>query len=337
MMTASGATLSTTRPSSRVWEHETSRASDLLADALDALRCEGRLLGWLRPAEPWHISFPPSAGWFHLAGRACTAIVDESLTVTLVPGDLLIIPPGHRSRLFSDSGVRPVPVEQFERFFVLDPGKWQPHQATTRPELTCGSFALGGLDRSPLAGCLPAFLRIKGSQGTAAAFVEYALRLMIEATVSTDRCEALIVDRLIRMLLLKAMHEHVASGPDATGWLRAIINPDIGRALLVMHEQPQRPWTVASLAEKALMSRSAFSARFTALVGRPPLEYLFGLRMQRASLMLRSGRRELKEVAACVGYESPSAFGKAFARWSGIAPGSYRHLPEDNGSHTRSG
>ena len=101
-------------------------------------------------------------------------------------------------------------------------------------------------------------------------------------------------------------------------------DPDMGPAVALMHSQPDAPWTVASLAERVAMSRSVFSARFTALVGKPPLQYLSEWRMQKASHLLRTTRDELKEVAAKVGYESPSAFSKAFTRWAGVAPSVYR-------------
>jgi len=107
-------------------------------------------------------------------------------------------------------------------------------------------------------------------------------------------------------------------------WLRALADPRIGRAIRLMHAQPEATWTVGLLARQAAMARSTFSARFVELVGRSPLEYLTDWRMQKACCLLRAAQTELKDVAAQVGYESVAAFSKAFTRWAGMAPGAYR-------------
>mgnify|MGYP003704716441 CR=1 FL=1 len=123
----------------------------------------------------------------------------------------------------------------------------------------------------------------------------------------------------------QAIRAHVAqSGAEAKGWLRALSDPQIGRALALIHERPGDPWTVESLAEAVAMSRSAFAARFSELVEEPPLTYLTRWRMQRASRLLRAGGDTVAAVAAKVGYDAEAAFSKAFKRWMGLAPGAFR-------------
>jgi len=112
--------------------------------------------------------------------------------------------------------------------------------------------------------------------------------------------------------------------PSQTGWLAALNDLQIGAALALVHADPQASWTVASLAAKVAMSRSAFAARFVQLVGEPPLQYVTRWRMQKASGILRDGHASLAEVAARVGYESEAAFSKAFKRAVGSTPGAYR-------------
>jgi len=121
---------------------------------------------------------------------------------------------------------------------------------------------------------------------------------------------------------------HLAQSADgATGWLRAVVDPQIGGALGLMHEKPEERWTVEALASRAAMSRSAFAARFAHLVGEPPLTYLTRWRMQKATRLLRSEHASLGEVASRVGYETEAAFSKVFKRWTGVAPGTYRRAP----------
>jgi AraC-like DNA-binding protein len=95
-------------------------------------------------------------------------------------------------------------------------------------------------------------------------------------------------------------------------------------ALGHLHRDPARPWTVASLAATVGMSRSALAARFTALVGRAPMEYLQHWRMQLAATALCEERRSIAEIALDVGYESEVSFSRAFKREMGMAPGAYR-------------
>jgi AraC-like DNA-binding protein len=104
----------------------------------------------------------------------------------------------------------------------------------------------------------------------------------------------------------------------------ALADPAVGAVLARMHEDPARPWTVATLAAEAGLSRAAFARRFSVLLGEPPIAYLTRWRMTRAQTMLRAGNAPLSAVAREVGYESPFAFAKAFKRFTGQSPGRYR-------------
>jgi len=148
---------------------------------------------------------------------------------------------------------------------------------------------------------------------------------MFLESISRRSSASFVVSRLFRILLLKALQIHVENLPRGTRpWLSALDDPNIGDALRLIHAQPELGWTVSDLAHRVALSRSAFFARFADLVGKPPLEYLTDCRMQKASYLLRTSSADLKEVARQVGYESASAFSKAFSRWSGSAPSLYR-------------
>jgi AraC-like DNA-binding protein len=189
----------------------------------------------------------------------------------------------------------------------------------------CGCLSLEGLERSPLRSALPAVIHIKGEQQHALPYVDHIRCLLDLEVADQEICACSIVNRLIRILFLKALQAHMSELPPVgANWLRALADPCIGPAIRLMHAQPEAAWTVGSLARQVAMARSTFSARFVELVGRPPLEYLTDWRMQKACCLLRTAQSELKEVAARVGYESAAAFSKAFTRWAGMAPGAYR-------------
>ena len=97
-------------------------------------------------------------------------------------------------------------------------------------------------------------------------------------------------------------------------------DPQIGRALSLIHRQPARPWTVAALAGEVAMSRSAFAARFTELVGQPAMSYLTRWRMNLANDWLRQNNTTVGTVAAHLGYQSEAAFSRAFKRINGVPP-----------------
>jgi AraC-like DNA-binding protein len=131
--------------------------------------------------------------------------------------------------------------------------------------------------------------------------------------------------RLADILVIHAVRSWIDAGVDGRdGWLAALRDPQIGRAIVLMHRQPERAWTVATLAAAVNMSRSVFSDRFTALVGAPPLLYLTRWRMHLAARWLREDRTSLGEVATRLGYESEPSFSRAFKRHVGVPPGAVR-------------
>jgi transcriptional regulator GlxA family with amidase domain len=135
-----------------------------------------------------------------------------------------------------------------------------------------------------------------------------------------------VVNRLAEILFIQAVREYLDEDIDAaeSGWLVAARDQQIGRALAMLHAHPQQAWTVGSLARRLAMSRSAFAARFTELVGEPPHHYLTRLRINAAAVRLRSSDDKLNAVASAVGYESVAAFAKSFKRHMGMTPGKYR-------------
>lgn len=143
-----------------------------------------------------------------------------------------------------------------------------------------------------------------------------------EATRDSPGQEA-VLDRLLDLLLVSTLRRHL-SGPAAGGWFAAQSDPAVGTALRLIHEMPQEPWTVASLAARCAMSRAAFARRFTAVVGTPPLTYLTQWRLSLAADLLLEPGATLASVARAVGYGSPYALSAAFTRERGVSPRRHR-------------
>ncbi len=115
------------------------------------------------------------------------------------------------------------------------------------------------------------------------------------------------------MVVIRTLRNWVHIAPArSTGWLGALADVRISRALKAVHDQPFRRWTVSGLAQVAGMSRSSFAERFTALVGDPPLQYQTHWRLTLAKDLLESGNLLVSDVARRIGYDSDAAFSRAF-------------------------
>jgi AraC-like DNA-binding protein len=136
---------------------------------------------------------------------------------------------------------------------------------------------------------------------------------------------ATVIAKLSELLFVEAVSQYVASLPaDRRGWLAGLRDPQIGRALALLHTRPTDAWTAEALALEVGMSRSVFAERFTSLVGHPPMHYLALWRMHLAAQRLRDGHASVAQVAIAVGYESEAAFSRAFKRQFGTSPGGWR-------------
>jgi AraC-like DNA-binding protein len=237
-------------------------------------------------------------------------------------GDLVVFPRGAQHRLLGAPDVAarwvlalPLP-DQKEAAIELS------HGGGGEPALVlCGGAAFDPPDQ-PLVSLLPELMTVGANDGEVVASM---LRLMgLEAADRRPGGET-VIGRLCDILMVHAVREWLATSPEARrGWLGALRDPHIGRALLRMHNEPAEPHTVASLAAAAHMSRGAFAERFARLVGRPPLAYLTDRRMQLATELMRVHGYAPSEVAPLVGYGSVAAFSRAYKRTIGVPPGAAR-------------
>ena len=276
---------------------------DAITDFLSAVRVQGVCYGRIQVASEW---IPRSATGSHAGfglvsyGQVLLHLRDAAEPIQLLNGDFFLLAPG-REYVLSGSG-EGAPTAIIAGRFNFDE-----------------TYSSG-----PLTDFLPPLILIRGGQPHMLALQKTLELLASEVDASTPGAE-LAVRRLADLLLIQALRAHIAdSHGEQTGWLHALSDSHIGVALNSMHKRIEHPWTVASLASEAGMSRSAFAQRFKELMSESPLEYLTRWRMYRGSDLLRESDRKLSDVAQAVGYDSDGAFHKAFKRVLGIAPGEYR-------------
>jgi AraC-like DNA-binding protein len=191
--------------------------------------------------------------------------------------------------------------------------------------VVCGFLAS---DRSMcrlLFDALPRVLIIPMREGPAAKMLQELLRVGVhESAASRPGAESLLA-KLSELMFVEAMRAYVETlPPGGKGWLAGVRDAHIGRALALLHAQPKRDWTVEDLAHEAALSRSALAERFVSLVGEPPMQYLMRWRLSLAATALRSSDRAISQVAEDFGYDSESAFNRAFKREFEVPPAAWR-------------
>lgn len=279
-------------------------------------------------SAPWsnhHRSHPDGFGVQIMVRGGATATTRAGETLRIEEGDVLVLPRGSEHTI-ADAPGRPLgpPCSAGEERAgaVL--------RSPDDPEATHVALALAyemAPGRThPMIASMPDFVHLRGD-AVAQPELTGAIAMLDKELGSElsggDTLVPALLDAIL-MYLLRAMHGHHALNCGFAGWASALADGPIAAALEAIHADPARQWTVASLGEVAGLSRSAFSRRFTDLVGQPPLAYLTSWRLTLAARLLADTDAPLATVARQVGYASEFAFATAFKRDFGQPPGRFR-------------
>lgn len=217
------------------------------------------------------------------------------------------------------------PLHAGDVLFLLPGSPWRVESLRAQSTLIVGAIAFRAGDLALATLNLPSATILRGQDHPESK--DLAMRLASEVVVARGGWQQ-VAECLATSLFITALRAAESSETDhggGKGWLRALVDPEIGNALRLMHHSPEERWTVAGLADQLSISRSAFAERFKRITGRPPLEYLTWWRLQRAAARLRSGEvATMFELARSSGYQSEAAFSKAFRREFGVAPSEVR-------------
>ena len=303
--------------------------ADPLGEALHFLRMDGAFYCRSELSAGWGMTLPAMPGylWFHVvaSGRAWLE-TDQEAPSLLRPGDFALVPHGQGHRLRSDPGA-PVPgILELEREAVSDRYEILRHGGGGSPTtMVCGAVRFDHPAARNLVELLPAAIHMEAADSPQLDWMQSTLRLMAAEAKELRPGGEAVITRLGDILVIQAIRFWIEADPAAqSGWLGALQDRQIGRALTLIHRDPARPWTVASLARELAMSRSAFAARFTELVGEPVMQYITRWRMLVAVEALREDGVTVSELARRLGYRSEAAFARAFKRVVGAPPGALR-------------
>lgn len=303
--------------------------ADPLGSALHALRLTGTFYCRSELSAPWGFSVPPLGGtWMlHAVTRGHARLwVGDGPPLVLGPGDMALVPHGAGHRLGSGQDVRTPDLFGLDREAVSERYEVLRYGGGGAPTgLVCAVVRVDHPAARLFTEHLPPAVVVEAWGPADPGWVQSTLRLMADEAQALRPGGETIVTRLADVLVVYAVRSWIDRDPSArVGWLGALQDPLLGPALASVHREPERDWTVATLADAASMSRSAFAARFTALVGEPPMRYLTRWRMELARAALEADDAPVAHVAERLGYQSETAFSRAFRRHTGSAPGAFR-------------
>jgi AraC-like DNA-binding protein len=327
---------------------------DALSEVLKAVKLDSAFFFNAEFSAPWSFQSPnscklapyinQSAGHvivYHLLieGRAYGRLRDERLEI--LPGDVLIFPHGDPHTVESGASRHAVNGEgELQRIFSQGLKLTRIGGGGEVARFVCGYMVCErSLSQVFLAG-LPAMFKVNIRQDDSGLWLENSIRYSIADPKASGAGAEAVLARLCETLFIETLRRYMTLLPTGqTGWLAGARDPEVGRVLALMHQQPSTSWTIATLAREVGISRAVLAERFRQYLGEPPLAYLTRWRLQLGAQMLSSTSQSVAQIASKVGYDSEPAFNRAFKRTFGNPPARYRKetRPKPNRSKTAHG
>lgn len=286
---------------------------------------------------------------FHVVVEGGCWVTSGSLPpLRLEAGDVVVFPRGDQHVMASAVELAPVPIDRiYTPSGTGDVTTLRYGGSGGVSRFLCG-YLHAGQQFDPLLSCLPAVLCVRvrddglvletlGADGHQTHRIDHpqqawwlaSLRYLIVETETPGPGNRAVLARLAEALFVEILRWHLQHGaPSHGGWLAGLHDPQLARALTLLHGAPERPWTVATLAREAATSRAALAKRFVELIGQSPIQYLASWRMHLARHLLGETTLGIGAIAGRVGYESEAAFNRAFRRLVGTPPATWRHASQ---------
>jgi len=297
---------------------------DPLSDVLSLLKPRSLISRGFALAKDTSIQWPEHQGikcYAILSGQCWLSVEGICEAVLLTAGDCFLLPRGLPFCLTTDLSLTPVDFRTFLSSRMTDTAVSD--NKSEGNHFVGGHFLLTGDHADILLKSLPPIVHIQKESDKEA--MRWSLERIKEELRDPQPGGSLIAEQLAYMMLIQALRLHLANGVQGgVGWLFALADKQMGAALGCLHDDPGHQWTLKKMAERVGMSRSIFAQRFKATVGTSPMEYLTRWRMLLAGHRLTSSDDPISEIALSLGYESESAFSKAFRRVMLRSPRQYR-------------
>ena len=314
---------------------------DVLSEVLKAVKLDGALFYNAEFSAPWCLCSPASptlapylsAGSrhviiFHLLteGHGYAQVEGDDRPLPLNAGDILIVPHGDPHAMRNGPLIKPVDhAEEIRR--ILSQGL-KVSRMGGGGEIT--KFICGYMTCEPqlsriFLGGLPPMLKVHIRDDASGQWLENSIRYSVDNADASGAGGEAVLAKLSEVLFIETLRRYIALLPrEQTGWLAGVRDPEVGKALALLHRQPSHPWTIAALAIEVGISRSVLAERFRRYLSETPMAYLTRWRLQLGAQMLTSTSSGVAQIAGEVGYESEASFNRAFKREFSLPPARFR-------------
>lgn len=293
-------------------------------EVLGGMRVGRSLYARFELRAPWGVRFSAwQEAWLVVVGRGHCWLRWEGRKkpIRIEEGGCLIIKPGV---LFSLGDAPEGKVIACQSLPTPDGYRVDYGGSGAETQLLASRFSFDAVAAEPLLAPMPPLVHVPLGHAHAE-LLQATLALIGNESAHDGLGASVVIERLTDVLFVQVMRGLFANDCSyAPGWITALADRRVKKAIHAVHEDLVRPWTVAEMAREAGGSRSSFAAAFTAAVGTPPLEYVTSWRIYRAKMLLSSSDESLAEIAVQVGYDSDTALSRAFKRHVGVAPGAFR-------------
>ncbi|MDT4801953.1 IS5 family transposase IS4811 [compost metagenome] len=243
----------------------------------------------------------------------------------LVAGDAVIFPQGHAHRMTSQPGLPPATGARLDAVLARRPRQLAYGGGGPITRLVCGYLACDTRLAELLLAGLPPVVRVNVRGSSAGAWLEASVRYALAEARSPRPGGEGVLAKLAEVLFIEVLRLYMNEQAEGrTGWLAGLGDRIVGTALSALHRSPAQAWTLEELARTAGTSRSVLAERFQQLVGSSPMQYLTQWRMLLAANLLSRSNAPLARIAEDVGYQTDTAFSRAFRREFGAPPAAWR-------------
>jgi AraC-like DNA-binding protein len=297
---------------------------DALSTILEATRLRSVVYSKFPLAAPWGLDViqDENSQFWRLVSGSCTVGSPDGRIIAMEEGDLVFVPHGSAHWIADKAASLRMPSPEFVKARRAGNPVFNSNGAITT--LIAGHFEFDYQPLHPFLKDLPPIIHIRQYVTENQLLLKQVTQLMLDELNNERPGSSVMLKCLSEIMFINIIRAYLEQAAPQLGFLSALNDPRISKALKLMQDSPQNNWTLGSLASEIGMSRSVFFNQFKKLVHETPLGYLTNWRIRQAQKLLTTDNRNISEIAANVGYQSEAAFNRVFKAKTGQTPAVYR-------------
>lgn len=297
---------------------------DVLSSILEVIKLECIVCDKHVLKGPWGLDIVQqgTAQFWRLITGSCTVGLYDGQTIAMEQGDIIFVPHGASHWVADSTSSRRITIDEYVKAYTAGTPFF--NESGEETILAAGYFRFEEQQEHPFLNDLPSMIHISRFEMKNHQLVEHTAQVMHSELDNERPGNRIMLRNLAEMLFVSVIRAYIEQAVPDKGFLAALNDSQISKALRFMHDDPAQDWTLQSLAKSVAMSRSVFAGRFKSLVGETPLSYLTNWRINKAKELLTSEKINISEVAYNVGYQSEAAFNRVFKARTGKTPALYR-------------